>query len=260
MHGSDLGRLRVDPSASIARAVKVLSVYELDGERPHLGIPHPEIDLVVRSGPGVRGGIDAHAFGARDRIHRKTPRGVKRTVSARLHLGATLAVLGVPASQIAGRVVALEDLWGPTATRRLFDQLSSVHDATESAKVLDAAIAERLGEARARAVGSSLARDAASMLGRSPVSSVADELGVSGRHLRRVFQEDIGIGPKAFAKLERFQRALHAARDGEGLGWAHVAVSAGYYDQAHLIAEFRAIAGTTPCALLKELQVVSMLS
>ncbi|MEZ0470658.1 helix-turn-helix domain-containing protein [Luteimonas salinilitoris] len=128
-------------------------------------------------------------------------------VFARLHLSTYEAVLGVPASEIAGRIVALEDLWGDAATRRL----------------------------RGR-------------------RAVAGGLGVSERHLRRVFREAVGVSPKAFAKLTRFHRALTAAREDGGASWATIAAAAGYYDQAHLITEFHAIAGTTPRALLAELQ------
>jgi AraC-like DNA-binding protein len=87
------------------------------------------------------------------------------------------------------------------------------------------------------------------------VNTVADDLGVSERHLRRVFHEALGVSPKAFAKLARFHRALSAAREERPASWASIATRAGYYDQAHLIAELRAIAGVTPRALLGELGV-----
>jgi AraC-like DNA-binding protein len=86
------------------------------------------------------------------------------------------------------------------------------------------------------------------------VTTVAADLGVSERHLRRVFRETVGVSPKTFARLARFHHALRAARDDGHAGWARIAADAGYYDQAHLIAEFRAIAGVTPQALLGELR------
>ncbi len=256
MHATAVRHRRLAPSASIASAVEALFVYEPDGEMPHVAIPHPEIDLVVRFGPATRGGVDAHAFGARGRVHRKTPRGVQRTLTARLRLGAPRAVLGVPASKIAGRIVALEDLWGEAATRRLFDRLAGARDAHEATTIFEGAIAERLAIANARRATSPFALEAANKLGNTSVNAVADELGVSERHLRRVFRETVGLGPKAYARLARFRRALRAAREGNGAAWADIAAAAGYYDQAHLIAEFRAIADTTPRALLNELRTV----
>jgi AraC-like DNA-binding protein len=85
------------------------------------------------------------------------------------------------------------------------------------------------------------------------VSSVAVSLGVSERHLRRVFREAVGMSPKQFARLARFRYALrNAGKDGRP-DWASIAAAAGYFDQAHLIAEFHAFAGVTPRTLLGEL-------
>jgi AraC-like DNA-binding protein len=63
------------------------------------------------------------------------------------------------------------------------------------------------------------------------------------------------VSPKAFTQLARFHRALRAAREDHGASWAGIAAASGYYDQAHLIGEFRAIAGVTPRALLAELSI-----
>lgn len=243
-------------SAPTASVVDALLVHEPEADAPHVLIPRAEIEIIVRFGPTARRGIDAHALGARERVRRKVVRGTHRSVSARLRLGASEAVLGVPASEIAGRVVALEDLWGEAAARHLFERLAASRDALEAATILDAAIAERV-RTDARPC-SRLALDAAAKLRDASsvganVQDVADELGVTARHLRRVFRDAFGIAPKAFAKLARFHRALGAARSDDRVAWATIAARAGYCDQAHLIAEFRAIAGAPPRALIGEL-------
>jgi AraC-like DNA-binding protein len=144
-------------------------------------------------------------LGAREHVRRKVPRGTHRSVSARLRLGACGAVLGVPGSVLAGRIVELEELWGDAAARRLLERLAAAIDGVAAAKILDAAIAERA----------------------------------------------------AFARLARFQRALRAASADGRAAWAAIAAEAGYYDQAHLIAEFQAIAGAPPRALLGELRTAT---
>jgi AraC-like DNA-binding protein len=183
-----------------------------------------------------------------------TPHGAQRTVSARLHLGTPEAVLGVSAAAIAGRVVELEDLWEAAAVRRLYDRLASARDIVGAAAVLERALAERFSSATGQSARVQLALGAADRLVSAKVNTVATELGVSERHLRRVFRQSLGVSPKEFAKLERFHRALREARRGGRPSWASIAVEAGYYDQAHLIAEFRAISGVTPRALLGELR------
>lgn len=251
-----------DPSgASTAAIVEALQVHEPEAGTPHVLLPHAQVEIVVRFGPASRRGIDAHVLGAREQVRRKVPRGTHRSMSARLRLGASEAVFGVPASTLAGRIVALEDVWGDAAARRLFERLAVAADGLAAAKVLNSAIAERVAT-DACPPCSRLALAAAEQLrDRSAdgahVNAIARALGVSERHLRRVFRDAFGIGPKTFAKLARFQRALHAARADERAAWATIAADAGYYDQAHLIAEFHAIAGAPPRALLGELRVAA---
>jgi AraC-like DNA-binding protein len=260
---STLVEKRIAPSASTAAAVAALFVHEGDRDMPGLAIPRPETNLVVRFGPPARNGLDAHAFGVQQHARRKVLRAGQRILTVRLRLGAQEAVLGVPAGELAGRIVALEDLWGDAATRRLYDQLASSRDTIDAAAIIEGAIAERLAIADKRRdhsslvrdfPGSHLALDAADRLASANVKAVAIDLGVSERHLRRLFREGIGVSPKAFAKLTRFHRALRAAQEDSGASWASIAAATGYYDQAHLIAEFRAIAGVTPRALFGELR------
>lgn len=163
-------------------------------------------------------------------------------------------MLGVPASVIAGRIVALEDLWGAAATRRLYDRLGDARHSVDAAAILETAIAERLAIAGKPCAHAQLALEASERLTRANVNAVAFDLGVSERHLRRVFRETVGVSPKTFAKLARFGRAFRAAVEDEPASWASIAAAAGYYDQAHLIAEFRAIAGVTPQVFLSELR------
>ena len=254
MHGGAIQRSRIAPRASAAFAVAALFVDERECNVVGVAIPRAEIHIVARFGSSTRGGFDVHALGGRHMVHRKLLRGGQRAVTARLRLGAPEVVLGVPASALAGRIVALEDLWGAAATRRLLDRLAGAGDMVNMAAILESAIAERFAIADGRRAPARLALDAAERLTNTRVNIVASQLGVSERHLRRVFRETVGVSPKTFAKLARFRRALRAAReDGHG-GWASIAAATGYYDQAHLIAEFRAIAGVTPRAFLSELR------
>jgi AraC-like DNA-binding protein len=72
---------------------------------------------------------------------------------------------------------------------------------------------------------------------------------VTSRHLRRAFAEHIGIGPKDFARTVRLQRAVRLSRTSQD--WSRIAAEAGYYDQAHLIADFHELVGVTPGAFAK---------
>jgi transcriptional regulator GlxA family with amidase domain len=80
--------------------------------------------------------------------------------------------------------------------------------------------------------------------GRLPVTALAGEVGWSRRHLAARWRRDIGLGPKATARVLRFERALRLLREGRAL--ADVAYDCGYADQPHLNREFRALGGGTP--------------
>lgn len=234
-----------------------LWAIDCEDDGPAILIPHPESHFVLRIGPMAHEGIEVHAFGARDEVRRKVIHRGQKTVTARLRLGASEVVLGASASAIAGRIVPLEDLWGSAATRRLYHRLADTQTTEEAAAILDQAIAERIAMAGDRPTNMQLVLTAANKLGRTNVNNVnqvATDLGMSERHLRRIFRDTIGMSPKAFAKLARFHIALRAARAQAQPSWANIAAEAGYYDQAHLIADFRAIAGVTPRAFVGELR------
>jgi AraC-like DNA-binding protein len=254
MPAGAVGHHRITPSAATSPVLAALFVVECGIDMPVLSIPRPEPQFVVRFGPSALNRLDVHAMGAGARVHRKFGGRGHRAVVARLHLGTAPSVLGTSASTIADRIVPLEDLWGPAAARRLADRLFSARDMAAAAALVETAIADRVAIARGRSGREPLALEAAARLTRANVRDVAADLDVSERHLRRVFHEAVGVSPKAFTRLTRFRRALRAARRSGHASWAGIAAAAGYYDQAHLIAEFRAIAGAPPRAFLDELR------
>ncbi len=253
MEASVVDPVRLMRSAPPGSAVASLFADESGRDRARIMLPRSEIHLVVRFGPAAENGLDVHACGARQTVRRKLIRRGQRTVMARLHLGVAEAVLGASASAMAGQLVPLAELWGGAATRQLCSRLAAARHTADAAAILESALGQRAAIANRRPSRARLALDAAEMLRSASVSAVAVDLGVSERHLRRVFREVVGVSPKAFAKLTRFQRAVRFARDDARASWAHIATAAGYYDQAHLIAEFHAISGVTPRALLREL-------
>ncbi|MGA4848944.1 helix-turn-helix transcriptional regulator [Streptomyces sp. G5(2025)] len=80
--------------------------------------------------------------------------------------------------------------------------------------------------------------------GTAPVGRLAEEVGWSVRQLENRFREQIGIGPKAAGRVLRLQRARGMLAAGHGQ--AETAAACGYYDQAHLSGEFKALTGCTP--------------
>jgi AraC-like DNA-binding protein len=173
-------------------------------------------------------------------------RGSMHGVSITLKPGATQALFDLPAGEIAGTAVPLELLWRGAAAQ-LLEQLSLAPDDAARVRVLQAALARRV--LRRRPDAALVAR--ASMLMRSAdglrsVRDVAAALGVGERRLQQLFRAQVGLSPRTFSRLARLHGALRALRRQPAAPWADLAAGHGYYDQAHLANEFRALCGMTP--------------
>ena len=78
------------------------------------------------------------------------------------------------------------------------------------------------------------------------VRETARALGISERRLRTVFSEDVGLSPKQWSRVRRFQRAVRALHQGDDMRWAELAVACGYADQSHFSRDFRSFSGIDP--------------
>ncbi|WP_432540985.1 helix-turn-helix domain-containing protein [Kineococcus sp. SYSU DK002] len=145
------------------------------------------------------------------------------------------AVLGVPAAELRDARVALADLWGAAAARRVAEQVAAAPGA--GLEALAAGIDP----------DPSLTRAARLLASGRAVADVADALGVGVRQLHRRSLDAFGYSPQLLGRVLRFRRAVAALR--AGTPPAQVAAQAGFTDQAHLSREVRVFAGTTPGAL-----------
>jgi AraC-like DNA-binding protein len=158
--------------------------------------------------------------------------------------------LRAPGSVLTDRIVALEDLWaasGPSLTLELAeaDELARID-------ILERALLRQLGREPRRTttvdvVG--LTRWVAAENGRLTVERMSDAAGVSRQALARTFRDAVGVTPKVYCMLARFQAGLAYAGCGSGVDWARAAADLGYADQSHLIAEFRRFSSLTPQSL-----------
>jgi AraC-like DNA-binding protein len=78
------------------------------------------------------------------------------------------------------------------------------------------------------------------------IGQVREQTGVSERRFIELFHRQVGLTPKLYARVRRFQTAIRRIRTGCPVDWTDVALGCGYFDQAHLIHDFRAISGLKP--------------
>ncbi len=155
-------------------------------------------------------------------------------------------LLGRAMSDLTNRAVTIDDVFGVEGPL-LREQLMEAHGWAERFRLLDGFIARRLSRARAASPAVAWAwRRLSETTGAVPVTELAREIGWSRKHLAAQFREQIGLPPKTVARILRFEHVEHAILDGVELGWGDLAARCGYYDQAHLIRDFREFAGVTP--------------
>jgi AraC-like DNA-binding protein len=171
----------------------------------------------------------------------------------RLRPAGAAAFLRDSPAAIAGAVLDLDAILGP-AVERLRQQIGATRDLRRRALLLAEAVARHLAPARpiSPAVRAALhALDASR--GRAAIRDLVRDTGFSHRWLTERFRAEIGVTPKAYARIARFAAAFERLQTLDRVSWADFALAAGYYDQAHLTREFRALAGTTPTDLFRRL-------
>jgi AraC-like DNA-binding protein len=214
-----------EPPAAWRRVVACCWEQRVGADRVQRVLPDGRADLLVHESGLVE------VVGLHDEVARPALPAGTALRGVRLRPAAVAAAFGVPASSLANRTVPAEDVLGAQRARRLVDPAG-----------LDAWVRSVEPDLRTAA--------AVRLLATRSVTDVADELGMTSRHLRRILLADIGLPPKVFQRVVRFQSFVRAVDRGTSL--AAAAADAGYADQPHLTREVRGLAGLTPARLVSE--------
>jgi len=156
----------------------------------------------------------------------------------------------LPLSELAGRVVELEAVWG-AESEDLREQLAAAADDQAVFTRLEQWLRQKLAgrEIPNRSVAFALDRIKNGGPG-VRIGEIVEATGISHKQLLREFDRRVGLPPKLFARIHAFQDAITWIGHKPAVDWADVAAACGYYDQAHFIHEFRAFTGLTPSAYM----------
>jgi len=157
--------------------------------------------------------------------------------------------------ELANQHIALKDLWYSHA-ESLRAQLLSTRTAREKFSVLEQALLDLA----ARPIERDGAVDyAVRALTYAPqiqtIAALGECMSISARKFSRRFTQQVGLKPKTFARIRRFQRALEQIGLGQTVDWTDVVAQCGYYDQAHFIHDFRAFSGCSPSEYVERSKV-----
>ena len=159
------------------------------------------------------------------------------------------AFLCAPVQELTNRIVSLDALWGRGASR-LEQQLAESRSVGQAMARVETVLEGILGDPTPYGPVERTAEWLVAHHGLVSVDDLAQNAGLSARQFRRVCLDASGLTPKRLVRVIRFRHLLARippdGRPGERIDWAQLALECGFYDQAHLINEFREFAGASP--------------
>jgi AraC-like DNA-binding protein len=172
----------------------------------------------------------------------------QKLVGVHFKPGGAFPFLGPPLVELRNVEAPLDALWGRFA-RELREKLGAARSDDEQCTIVERMLLER-GRDRMQhhpAVNFAL-REFMRVPHARTVAAVGDAVGLSQRRFIELFSEEVGLTPKVFCRIQRFQRAIRSAHGSRSVSWSELAIDCGYFDQAHLIHDFQAFSGLTPAA------------
>ncbi len=165
--------------------------------------------------------------------------------------GLTFPLFPFPMHEIANSVVEADAIFG-NSIADLRERILNSETLEMKFDVLEEWLSRKLEEPNRNI---KIIRHAASLLSQLPssydIGEISYSTGVSNKHLAHIFKQHLGIPPKQFQRIHRFQNVLKEIEATTDPDWLTLAIGNGFYDQAHLINEFKHFCGFTPSEYLK---------
>ena len=180
------------------------------------------------------------------------PRELVSLMGVRFRPGGAFPFLGAPASELADAHVDLEALWGASAIE-LRERLCLAKTTTERFNLLEKALVAHLFRPLERHYAVRFALDTFRRADSGlAVRDVARDAGLSQRRFIQLFAREVGMSPKLFCRVRRFRQALETVRQTTLPNWSRVAADCGYYDQSHMIHDFRFFSDLSPAEFVRQ--------
>ena len=160
--------------------------------------------------------------------------------------GAARMFFPIAAHELHNADIALSELY-PDEADRLLNQACSAAEGPPQLRVVEQYLTRKLASALPIHPAVSYGVERLSREGgvRS-VRRIQLETGLSHTRFIQLFREHVGLTPKLFCRVRRFHGLLNRIEKGMPVNWAELAADCGYFDQAHLIRDFRSFADVTP--------------
>lgn len=255
------------PSPLLSAYIEAYCFYEGDASPPsgkERCLPNGQVAIVINLGHETFRVAHVHHSEGFQRFHGSILTGafsqfsvidtttMVTTLSICFKPGGVRLFLPMPAAELTNQVVDLSCLFGRSALD-LREQLQAARTNNERVGILERFFLARIlwEQAPPPAVLFALTSFQDGKARRS-ISEVTTQLGLSPKRFISLFEEAVGLTPKVYCRVLRFQEGLQRITRGQPVRWADLALDTGYFDQAHFIHDFQTFAGLTPSAYLAQ--------
>ena len=185
--------------------------------------------------------------GAHSRYFVLDPAQQRSVIGIHFRPGGAAPFLGAPASEFTNQHIPVGDVWGEARARELRERLLDAGTPERMFAVLERTLLCRLTQPLLPhpAVAHALCQLTAAPSS-IRINGVSAGVGYSPKHFIALFRNSVGLTPKVFCRVKRFQSVIDSLTNHRRVEWTNVALDSGFYDQSHLNREFRAFAGVTP--------------
>lgn len=209
-------------------------------------LPHPNVHLIFEAAKPVVSGVQQRKFS-------RVLQGQSKVFGVKFQPGAFRAFFHAPVSALANRTVSARGIFGKDVRKLATVLLSS---RTEDQKIAAANAFFRARMPKPDKTAELAHRLVNRILQQTEIKTVDDlaaQAGVGKRSLQRIFGEYVGASPKWVIRRYRLHELVEKFNAGDSLDWPQVALELGYFDQAHLINDFKSIVGYSPAQYRREL-------
>jgi AraC-like DNA-binding protein len=230
---------RYPPSPDLAHLVERHWFVEWHLREPYTQgiVTHPSVNLAFEPHYALVFGV---VTGRSDH----TIEGDGKVVGCKFRPGAFHPFHPVPAVELTDRVIAIEDVFGPSD---LHERVIAARSDRAQVAVVEAFLRERLPprDPQVEEIGR-IVRLVLATPELVRVEQLVERTGMSSRALQRLFREYVGVTPKWLLQRVRLHEAAERIADEPHVDWAMLALDLGYFDQAHFIKDFKAVVGRAP--------------
>jgi AraC-like DNA-binding protein len=241
--------LRKRPPSDLAPWIDLYWMVTWNLPRPYLQetLPHPNFNLAFENGEATVFGVNTGRFS-------RVLEGKSGVFGIRFRPGGFRPFMKAPAASLLNRIVPAKQILGGA--------IGALQDVWESSAYKEARMIKAANEFfRARLPKPDQTAELAEQIVRRiledheirSVEDLVSRTGIGKRSLQRIFNEYVGVNPKWVIRRDRLHELIKTFQSGNKLDWAQVALDLGYFDQAHLINDFRSVVGFSPVQYKKQI-------